>query len=75
MHHSKQHLQAFLDFAVAGRAATELAFEAAGVTAGAMDDFKKATSVARAMVTQYGMSNAFGMPFPITFGKCLNRPL
>ena len=60
LHHSKQHLQASLDFAVAGRAATELAFEAGGVTAGATDDFKQATSLARAMVTQYGMSDNLG---------------
>lgn len=60
LHHSKQQLQASLDFAVAGRAATETAFEAGGVTAGAMDDFKQATSLARAMVTQYGMSDTLG---------------
>ena len=63
LHHSKQSQQAFLEFAMAGRAATEIVFEAEGITAGATDDFKKATSLAEAMVTHYGMSDTLGMPF------------
>ena len=47
---------------MAGRAATEVVFKAGGVTAGAVEDFKRATSLARAMVTQYGMSDTLGMP-------------
>ena len=44
---------------LAGRAAEEIVFET--VTTGASNDIEKATSVARAMVTQYGMSDKFGL--------------
>ena len=44
---------------VAGRAAEEIVFET--VTTGASNDIEKATSIARAMVTQYGMSKHFGL--------------
>ena len=43
---------------LAGRAAEELVFET--VTTGASNDIEKATKIARAMVTQYGMSKKFG---------------
>lgn len=42
-----------------GRAAEEVEFD--DVTTGASNDIEKATSIARAMVTQYGMSERFGM--------------
>ena len=42
-----------------GRAAEELIF--GEMTTGASNDIEKATSIARAMVTQYGMSDKFGM--------------
>ncbi len=42
-----------------GRAAEELVFDS--VTTGASNDIEKATSLARAMVTQYGMSEKFGL--------------
>ena len=42
-----------------GRAAEELVFDS--VTTGASNDIEKATSLARAMVTQYGMSDKFGL--------------
>ena len=42
-----------------GRAAEELKFES--ITTGASNDIEKATSLARAMVTQYGMSEKFGL--------------
>lgn len=42
-----------------GRAAEQLVFDS--VTTGASNDIEKATKMARAMVTQYGMSNAFGL--------------
>ncbi len=42
-----------------GRAAEQLVFNS--ITTGASNDIEKATSLARAMVTQYGMSEKFGM--------------
>ncbi|MDR2045281.1 MAG: ATP-dependent zinc metalloprotease FtsH [Clostridium sp.] len=44
---------------VAGRAAEEIVFDT--VTTGAANDIEKATGIARAMVTQYGMSKRFGL--------------
>lgn len=44
---------------LAGRAAEEIVFDT--VTTGASNDIEKATSIARAMVTQYGMSKRFGL--------------
>ena len=43
----------------AGRAAEELMFNT--VTTGASNDIERATRLARAMITQYGMSDAFGL--------------
>jgi cell division protease FtsH len=48
---------------LAGRAAEELAF--AEVSTGAQDDLERATSMARSMVTAYGMSEKLG---PMTYG-------
>ena len=42
-----------------GRAAEEIVFDT--VTTGASNDIEKATSIARAMITQYGMSKKFGL--------------
>lgn len=42
-----------------GRAAEELVF--GSITTGASNDIEKATSLARSMVTQYGMSEKFGL--------------
>lgn len=42
-----------------GRAAEEVKFNS--VTTGASNDIERATSIARAMVTQYGMSEKFGL--------------
>ena len=42
-----------------GRAAEEISFD--DVTTGASNDIEKATSIARSMVTQYGMSAKFGL--------------
>ena len=44
---------------LAGRAAEELKFDS--VTNGASNDIEKATSIARTMITMYGMSDKFGM--------------
>ncbi len=56
---SEAELRAMLVGLVAGRAAEELVFET--VTTGAANDIEKATGIARAMVTQYGMSERFGL--------------
>ena len=45
--------------ALAGRAAEELIFDT--VTTGASNDIERATAIARAMITQYGMSEKFGL--------------
>ena len=52
-------IRAMLVEFVAGRAAEEIVFNT--VTTGAANDIEKATRVARAMVTQYGMSEKFGL--------------
>jgi cell division protease FtsH len=44
---------------MAGRAAEELVFHSA--TSGAANDIENATKIARAMITQFGMSDKFGM--------------
>ena len=56
---SKKELEARIIVFLAGRAAEELVFHS--VTTGAANDIEKATGIARAMVTQYGMSDKFGM--------------
>ncbi len=56
---TKAELHAMLVGLLAGRAAEEIVFET--VTTGASNDIEKATKIARAMVTQYGMSEKFGL--------------
>ena len=56
---SKSELEARIKTFMAGRAAEEIVFDS--VTTGAANDIEKATSLARAMVTQYGMSEKFGL--------------
>ena len=56
---TKKELEARLVELMAGRAAEEIVFET--VTTGAANDIQQATNLARAMVTQYGMSDKVGM--------------
>ncbi len=56
---TKKELEAMLVVSLAGRAAEEIVFET--VTTGAANDIEHATKIARAMVTQYGMSDKFGL--------------
>ena len=56
---TKKELHAMLVGALAGRAAEELVFDT--VTTGAANDIEQATRMARAMITQYGMSDKFGL--------------
>ncbi len=56
---SKKELHAMLVGYLAGRAAEEIVFDS--ITTGAANDIEQATKVARAMITQYGMSDKFGL--------------
>ncbi|MGN0311907.1 MAG: ATP-dependent zinc metalloprotease FtsH [Lachnospiraceae bacterium] len=56
---TKAELNARLVTFMAGRAAEELVFDS--VTTGASNDIEQATNIARAMITQYGMSEKFGL--------------
>lgn len=56
---TKKELEAMLVGMLAGRAAEEIVFDT--VTTGAANDIEKATNIARAMITQYGMSEKFGL--------------
>ena len=56
---TKDELLAKITTYMAGRAAEVLVF--ASATSGAANDIENATAIARAMVTQYGMSDKFGM--------------
>ena len=56
---TKKEINAMLVGFLAGRAAEELVFDT--VTTGAANDIEQATRLARAMVTQYGMSEKFGL--------------
>lgn len=56
---TKDELIAKITTYMAGRAAEELVFHSA--TSGAANDIENATKIARAMITQFGMSDKFGM--------------
>lgn len=56
---TKDELIAKITAYMAGRAAEELVFHSA--TSGAANDIENATKIARAMITQFGMSDKFGM--------------
>ena len=56
---TQKELEAMLVGYLGGRAAEELVFDS--VTTGASNDIEQATKVARAMITQYGMSKKFGL--------------
>lgn len=56
---TRKELEAMLVGYLGGRAAEEIVFDT--VTTGAANDIEQATKVARAMITQYGMSDRFGL--------------
>ena len=63
---TREKLKADLAVAMGGRAAEELIFGDEKVTSGAQSDIKMATNMARAMVTQFGMSDILG---PLSYGN------
>ncbi|MDR1017679.1 MAG: ATP-dependent zinc metalloprotease FtsH [Lachnospiraceae bacterium] len=56
---TKKELETMLVELLSGRASEEIVFDT--VTTGASNDIERATEVARSMVTQYGMSEKFGL--------------
>lgn len=67
---SKQEAMEQLAVMCGGRASEELIFKE--ITTGASNDIERATKLARKMVTQYGMSDKFGM---VALGEVNNRYL
>ncbi|RIA55207.1 ATP-dependent zinc metalloprotease FtsH [Dichotomicrobium thermohalophilum] len=63
---TRQKMKADIAVAMGGRIAEEVVFGYDKVTSGAAMDFKMATQMARAMVTQYGMSDKLG---PLAYGE------
>ncbi|MBJ7609270.1 MAG: ATP-dependent zinc metalloprotease FtsH [Candidatus Dormibacteraeota bacterium] len=62
---SKAELEDQLAQILGGRCAEELILGESNITTGASDDIRKATQLARRMVTEWGMSDKLG---PLTFG-------
>ena len=63
---SRTELEAMIASLFGGRVAEELIFGDRNVTTGASDDIRRATLLARAMVTEYGFSEALG---PLRYGE------
>jgi cell division protease FtsH len=63
--YTRAKLKADITVAMGGRVAEEIVFGYEKVTSGAASDIKMATLLARAMVTQYGMSDKLG---PLAYG-------
>jgi len=64
--YSKQRLESQLASLFGGRIAEELIFGKNSVTTGASNDIKRATDIARNMVTRWGLSERLG---PLTYGE------
>lgn len=64
--HSKEHLESQISSLFGGRVAEELVFGKDMVTTGASNDIQRATSIARSMVTKWGLSDRLG---PLMYGE------
>ncbi len=64
--HSKQRLESQISSLFGGRVAEELIFGGDAVTTGASNDIERATEIARAMVTKWGLSEKMG---PLAYGE------
>ena len=64
--HSKQRLESQISSLFGGRVAEELIFGSDKVTTGASNDIERATEIARAMVTKWGLSEKMG---PLSYGE------
>ncbi len=64
--HSKQRLESQISSLFGGRIAEELIFGHDAVTTGASNDIERATEIARAMVTKWGLSEKMG---PLSYGE------
>jgi cell division protease FtsH len=62
--HSKERLESQISSLFGGRIAEEIIFGREKVTTGASNDIKRATDLARAMVTKWGLSEKLG---PLTY--------
>ena len=63
--HSKEHLESQISSLFGGRIAEQMIFGDDHVTTGASNDIKRATEIARSMVTKWGLSNKMG---PLLYG-------
>ena len=64
--HSKQSLESHISALYGGRIAEEIIFGKGAVTTGASNDIERATSLARNMVTKWGLSEKLG---PLSYGE------
>ncbi|MGD2083721.1 MAG: ATP-dependent zinc metalloprotease FtsH [Chromatiales bacterium] len=64
--HSKEHLESQISSLFGGRIAEEIIFGGDNVTTGASNDIKRATEIARNMVTRWGLSDKLG---PLSYGE------
>ncbi len=64
--HSKQRLESQISTLFGGRIAEEITLGADRVTTGASNDIERATEIARAMVTKWGLSEKMG---PLAYGE------
>lgn len=67
--HSREFFEDSITMALGGRASEEIFF--GRITTGASNDLQQATRLARAMVMEYGMSDALGLP---TYGSGTGSP-